>query len=45
MDGAQIDQVTFKLNGDEVTVPAGTTIWEAANGRGLVIPHLSLIHI
>ena len=40
MDGAQIDQVTFKLNGDEVTVPAGTTIWEAANGRGLVIPHL-----
>jgi formate dehydrogenase major subunit len=32
--------VTFSLNGDEVTVPKGTTIWEAANGRGLVIPHL-----
>ncbi|NOC84434.1 formate dehydrogenase subunit alpha [Ruegeria sp. HKCCD6428] len=32
--------VTFNLNGDDVTVPEGTTIWEAANGRGLVIPHL-----
>ena len=32
--------VTFTLNGTETTVPAGTTIWEAANGKGLVIPHL-----
>jgi formate dehydrogenase major subunit len=32
--------VTFSLNGEDVTVPEGTTIWEAANGRGLVIPHL-----
>jgi formate dehydrogenase major subunit len=32
--------VTFTLNGDEVTVPEGWTIWEAAQGRGLVIPHL-----
>ncbi|KNG94559.1 formate dehydrogenase subunit alpha [Pseudaestuariivita atlantica] len=32
--------VTFSLNGKDVTVPEGTTIWEAANGRGLVIPHL-----
>ena len=32
--------VTFTLNGTETTVPTGTTIWEAANGKGLVIPHL-----
>ena len=32
--------VTFSLDGAEVTVPEGTTIWEAAKGRGLVIPHL-----
>ncbi|MGR3542625.1 MAG: formate dehydrogenase subunit alpha [Hasllibacter sp.] len=36
-----LDQaVTFTLDGEAVTVPAGTTIWEAANGRGLAIPHL-----
>lgn len=40
MDGAQVDQVTFRLDGEEVTVPTGLTIWEVANGRGLVIPHL-----
>lgn len=40
MDGAQVDQVTFTLDGEEVTVPTGLTIWEVANGRGLVIPHL-----
>ncbi len=33
-------QITFTLNGKDVTVPEGMTIWEAANGRGLVIPHL-----
>ncbi len=32
--------VTFSLNGENVTVPAGYTIWEAAHGRGLTIPHL-----
>ncbi|MEM9344083.1 MAG: formate dehydrogenase subunit alpha [Pseudomonadota bacterium] len=32
--------VTFTLDGEEVSVPEGTSIWEAANGRGLVIPHL-----
>ncbi|MDX1780613.1 MAG: formate dehydrogenase subunit alpha [Thalassovita sp.] len=32
--------VTFTLNGTDVTVPEGTTIWEAANGKGLKIPHL-----
>ena len=39
-DGAQVNTVTFSLNGKDVTVPEGWTIWEAANGRGLVIPHL-----
>ncbi len=32
--------ITFTLDGEDVSVPEGTTIWEAAHGRGLVIPHL-----
>ncbi len=40
MDGANVNQITFSLNGEDVTVPEGLTIWEAAHGRGLVIPHL-----
>lgn len=32
--------VKFTLDGREVTAEAGQTIWEVANGRGLVIPHL-----
>ncbi|MEM8958710.1 MAG: 2Fe-2S iron-sulfur cluster-binding protein, partial [Pseudomonadota bacterium] len=39
-DGAPFHLLTFTLNGEDVTVPEGTTIWEAAHGRGLVIPHL-----
>ncbi len=39
-DGAHITMVTFSLNGKDVTVPEGTTIWEAANEDGFVIPHL-----
>jgi len=34
------DKVTFTLDGEQVTADAGLTIWEVANGRGLVIPHL-----
>ncbi len=34
------DTVTFTLNGKDVTVPEGTTIWDAANGKGFKIPHL-----
>ncbi|WP_298841639.1 formate dehydrogenase subunit alpha [uncultured Roseobacter sp.] len=34
------DGVKFILDGEEVTAEAGMTIWEVANGRGLVIPHL-----
>ena len=32
--------VTFTLDGKEVEAEKGLTIWEVANGRGLVIPHL-----
>ncbi len=39
-DGAHITMVTFSLNGKDVTVPEGTTVWEAANEDGFVIPHL-----
>ena len=39
-DGAPVATITFNLNGEDVTVPEGYTIWEAANGRGLKIPHL-----
>ncbi|MBR2573371.1 MAG: formate dehydrogenase subunit alpha [Loktanella sp.] len=34
------DQITFTLDGVSVTAVPGQTIWEVANGRGLVIPHL-----
>ena len=34
------DQITFTLDGETVTADADATIWEVANGRGLVIPHL-----
>ena len=39
-DGNMPKTVTFTLNGKETTAPEGWTIWEAANGQGLVIPHL-----
>jgi formate dehydrogenase major subunit len=32
--------ITFTLDGETVQAEAGLTIWEVANGRGLVIPHL-----
>lgn len=34
------ETIRFTLDGNEVTAKAGDTIWEVANGRGLVIPHL-----
>ena len=34
------DQITFTLDGEEVTADKGMTIWEVANVRGLIIPHL-----
>ncbi|MEO0710562.1 MAG: formate dehydrogenase subunit alpha [Pseudomonadota bacterium] len=32
--------IRFTLDGEDVAVEKGTTIWEAANGRGLKVPHL-----
>ena len=34
------ETVRFTLDGQEVEAEKGLTIWEVANGRGLVIPHL-----
>ncbi|MCV6586423.1 MAG: formate dehydrogenase subunit alpha [Marinibacterium sp.] len=34
------ETVRFTLDGQDVEVEKGLTIWEVANGRGLVIPHL-----
>ncbi|MBL3705275.1 formate dehydrogenase subunit alpha [Sulfitobacter sp. BDSS02] len=34
------DKVRFTLDGQEIEAERGLTIWEIANGRGLVIPHL-----
>ncbi|HKK97831.1 MAG TPA: formate dehydrogenase subunit alpha, partial [Marivita sp.] len=34
------DTIRFILDGQEVEAQPGETIWEVANGRGLVIPHL-----
>ena len=34
------DKVKFTLDGTEVEAEVGQSIWEVANGRGLVIPHL-----
>jgi len=34
------DKISFTLNGKEVEAETGQTIWEAAHGRGLKIPHL-----
>ncbi|WP_299082519.1 formate dehydrogenase subunit alpha [uncultured Ruegeria sp.] len=40
LDASPNKTVTFNLNGDDVTVPEGWTIWEAAKGQGFTIPHL-----
>jgi formate dehydrogenase major subunit len=34
------DVIQFTLDGEQVTAERGQTIWEVANGRGLIIPHL-----
>ena len=34
------DKIRFTLDGKEVEAEPGMSIWEVANGRGLVIPHL-----
>ncbi len=40
LDASPNKTVTFNLNGEDVTVPKGWTIWEAAKGQGFTIPHL-----
>ncbi len=40
LDASPNKTVTFNLNGEDVTVPEGWTIWEAAKGQGFTIPHL-----
>ena len=39
-DSLNLKTVTFNLDGVDVTVAEGTTIWEAAKGQGTTIPHL-----
>jgi formate dehydrogenase major subunit len=39
-DSLQTKTVTFTLDGKTVSVPEGTSIWEAAKGQGNTIPHL-----
>ncbi len=34
------DKIKLTLDGKEIEAEKGMTIWEVANGRGLVIPHL-----
>ena len=40
LDSTPQKTVTFELDGKEVTVSEGTTIWEAAQAEGQLIPHL-----
>jgi formate dehydrogenase major subunit len=40
LDSTPQKTVTLKLDGKDVTVPEGTTIWDAAKGQGTLIPHL-----
>ncbi len=34
------EPITFVLNGEEVEAAPGETIWQAAQGQGVEIPHL-----
>jgi formate dehydrogenase major subunit len=40
LDSITQKSVTFTLNGEEVNVSEGTSIWEAAKAEGELIPHL-----
>ncbi len=39
VDGANVEGVTLTIDGQEVTVPQGTTLLQAAEGVGTEIPH------
>ena len=40
LDSTPQKTVKLKLDGKNLTVPEGTTIWQAAQGQGTLIPHL-----
>ena len=40
LDSTPQKTITFELDGKELTVNEGTTIWEAAQAEGQLIPHL-----
>ena len=39
VDGADVEVVTLTIDGQEVTVPQGTTVLQAAQGAGTEVPH------
>ena len=39
IDGADVEVVTLTIDGQEVTVPQGTTLLQAAEGAGTEVPH------
>ena len=40
LDSMPQKTVTFELDGKELTVNEGTSIWESAKAEGQLIPHL-----
>lgn len=40
LDSTPQKTVTIKLDGEDISVPEGATIWEAAQAQGTLIPHL-----
>ena len=40
LDSTPQKTATIKLDGKDISVPEGTTIWEAAQAQGSLIPHL-----
>src|SRR6056300_886639 len=40
LDSTPQKTVTIKLDGKDISVPEGVTIWEAAQAQGTLIPHL-----
>ena len=40
LDSTPQKTVTIKLDGKDISVPEGTSIWEAAQAQGTLIPHL-----
>lgn len=39
IDGPDVEKVTLSIDGQEVTVPQGTTLLQAAQGAGTEVPH------